>query len=46
VPLILSIPGQKNAGGATSALVEFVDIYPTLAEACGLEIPRSAKARA
>jgi arylsulfatase A-like enzyme len=38
-PLLLSIPGQKNAGAATDALVEFVDIYPTLAEACGLEVP-------
>jgi arylsulfatase A-like enzyme len=38
-PLLLSIPGQKNAGAATNALVEFVDIYPTLAEACGLEVP-------
>jgi iduronate 2-sulfatase len=39
VPMILSVPGQKNAGAATSALVEYVDIYPTLAAACGLEIP-------
>jgi len=39
VPMILSAPGQPNAGGATSALVEYTDIYPTLAEACGLEVP-------
>jgi len=39
-PLILAVPGQPNAGGRTSALVEFVDIYPTLADACGLPIPR------
>ncbi len=43
VPLIFSLPGQKNAGAATSALVEFVDVYPTLAEACGLEIPRQCE---
>lgn len=39
VPMILSLPGQKNAGASTSALVEYVDIYPTLAEACGLAVP-------
>ena len=38
-PLILSVPGQRNAGRTSSALVEFVDIYPTLAEACGLPQP-------
>jgi len=39
-PLILSVPGRPDAAGRTPALVEFVDIYPTLAEACGLPIPR------
>ncbi len=38
-PLILSVPGQPNAGAASDALVEFVDVYPTLVEACGLEMP-------
>lgn len=38
-PLILSVPGQANAGGRTRALVEFVDIYPTLAACCGLPVP-------
>lgn len=45
VPLLLSVPGQKNAGRATSALVEFVDIYPTLAQACGLEIPAQCEGK-
>ncbi len=39
VPLILSVPGQKAAGQKSKALVEFVDIYPTLAEVCGLPLP-------
>jgi len=39
VPLILSVPGQPNAGAVTDALVEFVDVYPTLVEACGLDMP-------
>jgi iduronate 2-sulfatase len=37
VPLILSVPGQHNPGSSTDALVELVDIYPTLVAACGLE---------
>ncbi len=39
-PLILSAPGMKNAGKHTAALVEFVDIYPTLAELAGLPLPQ------
>jgi len=38
-PLILSVPGMKNAGKRTDALVEFVDIYPTLADLAGLSLP-------
>lgn len=36
-PLILRVPGAKANGQVTSALVEFLDIYPTLVELCALE---------
>ncbi|MCX7048749.1 MAG: sulfatase-like hydrolase/transferase, partial [Candidatus Sumerlaeota bacterium] len=39
VPLMISVPGMRNAGAKSDALVEFVDIYPTLAELCGLPLP-------
>jgi arylsulfatase A-like enzyme len=39
VPMILSVPGMKTAGQRTWALTEYVDMYPTLCEACGLTIP-------
>ncbi|MBX7106914.1 MAG: sulfatase [Gemmataceae bacterium] len=34
--LVMSVPGQKTAGQHTSALVEYVDIYPTLCDVCGI----------
>lgn len=37
-PLIISVPRQARAA-VSNALVEFVDIYPTLADICGLEDP-------
>ena len=38
-PLIIALPGMKTAGKHSPALVEFVDIYPTLAEVAGLRLP-------
>jgi iduronate 2-sulfatase len=38
-PLIMSVPGMKAAGQKTDAIVEFVDIYPTLADLAGLPLP-------
>jgi arylsulfatase A-like enzyme len=39
-PLILSAPGMKNLGTHTNALVEYVDVYPTLSELAGLPLPK------
>jgi len=38
-PLIISAPGRKGNGKGCRSLVEFVDIYPTLAELGGLQAP-------
>ena len=38
-PLILRDPRMKNPGRKTDALVEFVDIFPTLCELAGLPLP-------
>lgn len=38
-PLICSAPGRKAPGKKSRALVEFVDIYPSLCGLCGLSLP-------
>jgi len=39
VPLLLRVPGVGRTGQETDALVELVDVYPTLVEACALPMP-------
>ena len=41
VPLIISVPGESPA--KSNGLVEFVDVYPTLLEICGLETPQNVE---
>lgn len=38
-PLIIAAPGRKGNGQGCRSLVEFVDIYPTVAELAGLAPP-------
>lgn len=42
-PLIIKSPGQKP--GRSNALVEFVDIYPTLCELCALSLDAGLEGR-
>ena len=39
-PLIISMPKSSTAGQKCEAPVEFVDVFPTLADLCGLPAPK------
>jgi iduronate 2-sulfatase len=39
VPLLIVHPQMDSVKGSTTALTELIDLYPTLAELCGLEVP-------
>jgi len=41
VPMIVSTPEMRNNPLITNELVEFVDIYPTLCDLAGLDIPEN-----
>lgn len=45
VPLIVCAPKMAAAGKGTKALVEFVDVYPTLCELAGLPIPATLEGK-
>ncbi len=44
-PLIIYAPGQPGNGRPCERVVEFVDLYPTVAELAGLESPSSCTGR-
>jgi len=45
VPLIVSAPGMKARGKSSNALVELLDMYPTLCELADLSIPSHVEGR-
>lgn len=45
VPLIMRLPGRLPAGRRVSALVELIDIMPTVCELAGLDTPRYVQGR-
>jgi arylsulfatase len=45
VPLIFSWPGRFSAGVASEALVETIDVAPTLLDAAGLPVPEPMQGR-
>ena len=44
-PLLMRMPGKDRKGRSTSALVEFIDIVPTVLETVGLAAPRNVQGR-
>lgn len=43
IPLIVCVPGKK--AGVTGSLAQQIDIYPTLDELCGIEIPEHVQGK-
>jgi iduronate 2-sulfatase len=44
-PLVIRVPGQKSPGKASEAIVETVDIYPTLSALAGLPLSKELDGR-
>lgn len=44
-PLVVRVPQGRTAGQSCYATVEFVDVYPTLADLCGLPLPEGLDGR-
>ena len=44
-PLLMRCPGVAHPGASTRALVEFIDIVPTVLDLCGVAIPANVQGR-
>ncbi len=44
-PLLITVPGLTKKASTCNRFVEFIDIYPTLAELCNLTIPHPVEGR-
>lgn len=45
VPLLIAPPRARPAGATSSAIVELLDVYPTLVDLCGLPAPHPLEGR-
>jgi len=45
VPLMISVPDTNQAGKTSNALVELLDMYPTLVELCHLQKPENLEGK-
>ena len=45
VPLLIRVPGKTTDGSVTQGLTELVDVFPTLAELCDVNIPDDVQGR-
>jgi iduronate 2-sulfatase len=43
VPLIIAAPGVARRGGVAGSPVGLIDVYPTVAELCGIKAPANAQ---
>jgi uncharacterized sulfatase len=45
VPMIICPPGDKQAASTTPSLVESIDLYPTIAQLCGINPPQAVQGK-
>ncbi len=45
VPLIVRVPGMTKPGSVSEGLVELIDLFPTLAELCRMDVPEDLQGR-